>query len=161
LLALTKAGFASKSIHTADKHGLEANETTVKGDLLRIGKPHIMERTVGEWGKTKAGKAGKAKVAVSVHVDGKKVIDWEGAANRMTWGRDEGQPIVKVGKSRCLWLQAWDTSAITKLELKPIGAGGVVWNPTLEKTNLPSGGFDEDRPSSGVERDSDAQELRS
>jgi hypothetical protein len=67
------------------------------------------------------GKTARGEVTVTAQVDGKKFLDWTGDASRLSLG--ERHPIVKAGKERCFWFHSHrSTFALTKLELRPIGA---------------------------------------
>ena len=91
------------------------NDTTFRGQSFGQGQPYTIECAVR--------KAGDENMKVTVQVDGKEIIDWTGAPSRLSLLTPKGPHIVVgKGKDRFLWVQSYGSFAVSKLELRPIGA---------------------------------------
>ena len=83
------------------------NESRRNGRVFTTGKKSSVRYTV-------------RKGAVAVHVDGKEILNWRGAMERLAV-RDD----YSVGRPDVLFLGAWDSRyAVTRLELVPVAAPG-------------------------------------
>ena len=111
------AGGHTSGVENIDGIGYKTNETAVEGDLLEARGSHTIKCTVRTLPKD--------EVAVTVHVDGKQITQWQGAASRLS-----------VGAEHCIRLHTFkNVFAVGKLELRPLGAAAVQTSPTRAKPN--------------------------
>ena len=99
-------GQHTSGIDNIDQSRYTMNETTVQGDVFEIAGPHTIECAVRTLPQN--------EVAVALHVDGRKITEWQGASSRLS-----------AGTERSLWLETRDKHcefAIRQLKLGPLGA---------------------------------------
>jgi serine/threonine protein kinase/formylglycine-generating enzyme required for sulfatase activity len=109
----------ASGINSIDGQDHNHNESAALGPPLNPGSAYTIDYTVR--------RAGQQNVNITMHVDGKKIVDWTGAPGRLSLEPEPADPAVHVRKPRYLSLRGKGCSfVVSKLDLRLLGTGQTV-----------------------------------